>query len=94
MLPTGDQEIISSGGTVANVNPPVDFTVESLNLTEIDESRRNFNLTLSIDSASLLKSGNIICDNTTTKKEAVAGCLLSKLSSPIVHYRINLYKRV
>ena len=69
VLPTGEQEIISSGDTVANVNLPPGFNVESLDITEIDDTRRNFNLTLSIDSASHLKSGNITCDNTTIYKE-------------------------
>ena len=82
MLPTGDQEIISIGDTAADIALTTGFTAVSLDITEIDDFRRNFHLTLSIDSASRLKSGNITCDDTTTRKEAEAGCLISKLSSP------------
>ena len=83
MLPTGDQEIISLGDTAADVHLPPGFTAVSLDITEIDDSSRNFYLTLSIESALHLKSGNITCDDTTTEKEAEAGCLISKFSSPL-----------
>ena len=73
-LPTGDQEIISVGDTPADVDLPAGFTAESLNIIEIDESTRNFNLTLSIDSASLLEGGEIKCDNTTSTNSAMDGC--------------------
>ena len=83
ILPNGDQEIISSGDTAADVALPTDFTAVSLDITEIDESTRNFKLTLSIESASLLKGGEIKCDDTTSRNEAKATCLIiGKLSSP------------
>ena len=83
MLPTGDQEIVSLGDTRADVDLPTGFTAVSLNITEIDVSTRNFNLTLSIDSASLLGGGEIICDDTTPSNEANATCpITGKLSSP------------
>ena len=81
VLPTGDQEIISVGDTADDVALPTGFTVESLDITEIDDSTRNFNLTLSIDSASLLNGGNISCDNTTSRKAAEAGCPIGKPSN-------------
>ena len=82
VLPTGDQETISIGDTAADVALPTGFTAVSLDITEIDDSTRNFNLTLSIDSASRLKGGNITCDDTTPGKKAGAGCLIiGKLSS-------------
>ena len=80
VLPTGDQEIISVGDTADDVTLPPGFTAVSLDITEIDESKRNFNLTLSIDRAYRLKGGEITCDNTTSKKEDKAGCLIGKLS--------------
>ena len=82
VLPTGDQEIISVGDTPADVALPAGFTAVSLDITEIDESTRIFNLTLSIDRASLLKGGNITCDNTTSLNTAMDECLLGKLSPP------------
>ena len=84
MLPTGDQEIISLGDTAADVDLPPGFTAESLDITVIDGSTRNFNLTLSISSASLLGGGEIICDDTTPNNEANATCpiIIGKLSSP------------
>ena len=84
VLPTGDQEIISLGDTADDVDLPTGFTAESLDITEIDDSTRNFNLTLSIDSASLLAGGEIICDDTTASNKANATCpiIIGKLSSP------------
>ena len=81
VLPTGDQEIISVGDTAADVVLPVGFTAVSLNITEVEESRRNFNLTLFIDSAFHLEGGEIICDDAyiTPSKVARAGCPISKL---------------
>ena len=91
VLPTGEQEIISLGDTAADIALPTGFTAVSLVIIEIDESTRNFNLTLSIDSASRLEGGNITCDDTTPKKVAKAGCPIGKLSSTyqIVHYCIT-----
>ena len=84
-LPTGDQEIISLGDTVADVALPIGFTAMSLDITVIDESTRNFNLTLSIDRASRLEGGSITCDNSTSESanRAMAECpiISGKLSS-------------
>ena len=82
VLPTGDQEIISVGDTATDVALPDGFTVESLDIKEIDDFSRNFTLTLFITNASLLNDGGIMCDDTTTKKQAMAGCPTGKLSSP------------
>ena len=83
VLPTGDQEIISVGDNVADVNLSVGFTAVSLDITVIDGSTRNFNLTLSISSASLLAGGEIICDDSTPSNEANATCpIIGKLSLP------------
>ena len=73
VLPTGNQEIISNGDTAATVDLPPGFTAVYLDITEVDHSRRNFNLTLSIDSASRLNGGQITCDDTFSRK-AVARC--------------------
>ena len=82
MSPTGDQEIISVGDTTDDVALTTGFTAVSLDITEIDESTRNFKLTLSIDSASLLNGGEIKCDDTTSRKEAKANCpVIGELSS-------------
>ena len=81
VLPTGDQEIISVGDTVADVLISSGFTAVSLNITEIDDSRRNFKLTLSIANASLLGGGDIMCDNTTSL--AKAGCPIGKLHQTV-----------
>ena len=84
MLPAGDQEIISVGDTPADVALPMGFTAVSLDITEIDNSTRNFKLTLSIESASLLNGGEITCDNTTSRNQAKAKCRInmSKLNFP------------
>ena len=74
VLPTGYQEIISVGDTAADVVLPAGFTTVFFDIMEIDESTRNFTLTLSIDSASLLNGGEIKCDDTTSRKEAKAKC--------------------
>ena len=84
VLPIRYQEIISLGDTAATVHLPPGFTAVSLIITEIDEYRRNFSLTLYIDSAHLLEGGEIRCDNTTSLIAAKAGCLISKLNQ-IVH---------
>ena len=78
VLPTGDQEIISLGDAADDVALPTGFTAVSLDITEIDDSTRDFNLTLSIDSASRLEGGNITCDDTTPKKVATAKCPTGK----------------
>ena len=82
VIPTGDQEILSIGDTVTDVALPAGFTAVSFTITEIDESTRNFILTLSIDSAALLNDSEIKCDDTTSRKEAKAKCpIIGELSS-------------
>ena len=78
VLPTGEMEIISVGDTADDVALPTGFTAVSLDIGEVDDSIRNFNLTLSIDSASRLEGGNITCDDTTPKKVAEARCPIGK----------------
>ena len=81
-LPTGDQEIASLGDTAADIDLPTGFTAVSLNITEIDESTRNFNLIISIANASLLEGGEIVCDDTTSRNQARASCpTFGKLNS-------------
>ena len=79
ILPSGQQEIISLGDSAADVDLPTGYTVVSLDIKEIDNSNRNFNLTLSIDNASRLKGGFIRCDDTADKGAEVR-CLIGKLS--------------
>ena len=74
VLPTGDQEITSVGDTAADLSLPTGFTAVSLNITEIDDSQRNFHLTISIANAFLLGGGEITCDDTTSRNRASASC--------------------
>ena len=86
VLPTGDQEIISVGDTAADVALPSGYNAMSLGITEIDDSTRNFHLTLSIDRASRLAGGEITCDDTTSRKQAKAGCsVICKLNSIVAN---------
>ena len=81
-LPTGDQEVISVGDTAADIALLAGVTAVALDITEVDESTRNFTLTLSVDSASLLNGGEIKCDDTTSRNEAKAKCpVIGELSS-------------
>ena len=86
VFPTGDQESIGVGDTTADVALPAGFTAESLNIIEVDGSTRNFKLTLSITSASLLNSGEIKCDDTTSRNEAKAKC-------PVIGVLSSLYNK-
>ena len=92
-LPTGDQESISIGDTAADVALPAGFTAVALDITEVDESTRNFKLTLSIDSASLLNSDEITCDD-SMGKEAKAKCpVIGELNSLFIvpnHSQISM----
>ena len=90
VLPTGDQEYVSLGDTAATVSLPRGFTAVSLIVTEIDELRRNFHLTLFINSAYHLNGGEIKCDSITTKNVAKAGCLIGKLHH-IAHCCITMW---
>ena len=73
VLPSGGHEIISIGDTVADVALPSGFDAVSLTITETDNFR-NFDLTLSISTASLLEGGEITCDDTTPINQAGARC--------------------
>ena len=88
VLPTGDQRTISVGDTAATVGLPHGFTAVSLNITETDDSRRNFVLVISIDRASRLEGGEIICDDTTSLKQAKAGCPTIGKFSPPSHFSL------
>ena len=81
MLPTGDQEIITVGHTADNVVLPTGFTAVSLDITEVEDFKRNFNLTLSIDRASRLAGGEIRCDD-ISRNVAKAGCPIGKPGPP------------
>ena len=83
VLPTGDREIITIGDSTADVVLPTGFTAVSLDITKIDDVRGNFNVTLSVDSASRLKGGEIRCDDTTSRNVAKAECPLGKLGLAI-----------
>ena len=74
VLPNGEQAIVSVGSEQDDITLPDGFTAENLNITEIDSSSRDFVLTLSIASASLLDSGEIRCDDTFDTNVARAGC--------------------
>ena len=82
VLPTGEQEIVSVGDTADDVSLPIGFIAVSLNIMEINESTRNFYLSISIANAFLLGGDEITCDDTTSKNAVKAGCPIGKLSSP------------
>ena len=85
ILPTGEQDILSVGDTAGDIellNMPTGFTAKSLVITEIDESTRNFSLTLLIDKTYLLEGGEITCDDSTPKNVVKAKCPIGKYSSP------------
>ena len=88
MLPSGDQEIVSLGDTTVDLHLPPGFTAVSLDITEIFDFRRNFNLTISIANASLLDDGEIRCDDTTGNKIAQATCPIGKFN---IHCQILPY---
>ena len=76
ILPTGYREAISIGDTTNNVDLPAGFKADSLVITPIDNLRRNFTLTLSIENASLLNGGLIRCDD-ANRNRAMTGCPLA-----------------
>ena len=85
VLPSGSHEHISLGGTANTVKLPRGFTAVSLNVTEVAYHVRNFTLSISIASASLLDGGEIRCDDTTLRPNtmATARCPLGKLWSSL-----------
>ena len=93
VLPTGDQEVVSVGDTADDVSLPTGFTAVSLDITEIDKSTRNFNISISIGKASNLGGGEITCDDTTSRNQASASCpIFGKLNysiNPVVISEIN-----
>ena len=76
VLPISEPEIVSHLHTREGLNEdlPDGFTAVTLNITEIDNSSRDFVLTLSITNASLLAGGEIRCDDATGNNVAMAGC--------------------
>ena len=62
-LPTGYREHAAIGDTANSVVLPAGFKADSLIITPIDIYTNNFTLTLSIENASLLNGGQIICDD-------------------------------
>ena len=74
VFPNGDREHFSVNVTAAAAALPDGFNIVSLNITEIDESTRNYSLTLFITNASFLNGGKITCDDTTPTNIAEAGC--------------------
>ena len=75
VLPNGEVEFVSPGISQDKLNEelPDGFTAEDLVITPIDNASRNYVLTLSIASASLLDGGVITCDG-ATGSSANAGC--------------------
>ena len=76
ILPNGVQEIISLGDSgPESVALPDGFIAVSLNIMSVkNKTEINVSLTLSITNASFLDGGEIICDDTTSKNEVIAGC--------------------
>jgi hypothetical protein len=83
VFPNGYYKHFSVYDTIAGTVLPNGFNAVSLNITEIDESTRNFFLTLSIVNASFLEGGKIKCDDTTPRNVAEAGC---PFASMLFHY--------
>ena len=80
ILPLTGRQKISLGDTAPNIDLPSDLTAVALDIREMDGRRRNFNLTLYIDSVSLLEGEEIKCDNTILRKEAKDDSLNGKLN--------------
>ena len=74
VLPTGNQEVISAGDVLAGVTLPAGFQAVCLNISEIDDMKRNIVLTFSIANVSFLRGGKITCDDTV--EAVMAGCPL------------------
>ena len=97
VLPTGDQEFITLGYEIDDITLPSGFTAVSLAITETDQFRGNFSITISIDSALHLKGGIITCDDTSPRKRATAGCTINigNVSCPLItHQTVNLAKHL
>ena len=82
VLPSGIEEVVSLSDTPTDVNLPAGFTVASSVVSDVNENSILYKFTISIAKASLLDGGEIICDDITQRKVAVARCpLVSKLST-------------
>ena len=74
MLPNGFVKTVSVNDTFRR--PPAGFreVTLSINISVINEFKRNFSLTLSIANASLLDGGKIVCDDANPLNSITAGC--------------------
>ena len=79
VLPTGDVDVVSLGDTHTGIALPAGFTAVSLDITEHNIYTRNIALTLSLVNASLLKGGEIRCDD-TVRNAVMAGCSIASPS--------------
>ena len=79
VLPTGDVDVVSLGDTHTGIALPAGFTAVSLDITEHNIYTRNIALTLSLMNASLLKGGEIRCDD-TVRNTVMAGCSIASPS--------------
>ena len=77
VLPSGEHESVSLGDTVNNIPLPAGFEAVSLNISKLDNDKRNIVVTLSIANASLLDGGEIECED-TIEQNVRAGCRLLK----------------
>ena len=91
-LPNGYDDTVTLGNGPEDVYLPGGFTAVTLSITEIDNSSRDFVLTLSIANASLLAGGEIRCDDTTDDNVAMAGCPILGKSYNRLCSRHVLYK--
>ena len=74
VFPNGHHEHISLGDVSTSIETPAGFKTESLDIRKIDNSTRNFYLTLSIANTALLDGREIKCDDTTSINKVMAGC--------------------
>ena len=88
ILPSGVQEVASIGDTESDILfPSAGFNVYTFNVTPVDIFRRNYTPTLSIENASLLNGGQIICDDT---ENIVANARCPLIGEPHVS-KVSLY---
>ena len=72
VLPTGQNEVISLRATLNDLRLSPGFIPCFLRITEVDDLKGNFTLSLCIDYATRLEGGNITCS--TAMKRATVGC--------------------
>ena len=76
ILPFGDELTVTSSG-IPPGNVPDGFSVEFSSVAMNDGGfSSNYTLSLSIDDASLLAGGMIVCDDATPGNQDMAGCLV------------------